>query len=359
MFRAPVDVVTGWLGSGKTTLVRRLLESPAGARVAVVVNELAGLDVDGRTLDGLDGVGRAVELAGGCLCCEVEESRLARALSALVDRVQPDLVVVETSGAADPGPTVSRLRDAGLTLDAVVALVDAEHGDRDLARPVGHAQVAAADFVLVNRVDLASIATVEALERHVVRINPRALLRRCVRADVDPALVFATGAGVLVRGDVRTAEATGRPAVTHDVEARAHRTPARLDPDRLHRVLATLPDAVHRAKGIARVPGSDLGLLFNAVRRRVEFEWLPRATSESRAVVVGEGLAREWPRIRAALEACESTTAPGQESSRPAAGGAGDSTAAAHGDSTSREGGESCPEPAGPALGGVRAGSAR
>lgn len=314
MFRAPVDVVTGWLGSGKTTLVRRLLASAAGTRIAVVVNELAGLDVDGRTLDSIEGVDRAIELAGGCLCCEIEESRLARALSALVDRVEPDLVVVETSGAADPRPTVARLRDAGLVLDAVISMVDAEHGSRDLSRPTGRAQVEAADFVLLNRVDLAEEGIPDRVERSVAALNPRALVQRCIRADVDPALVFATGAGVLARraSAALGPRSTGAEAsvVAHGVEARAHRTARRLDPERLQHVLRTLPEPVHRAKGIARVPGSELGLLFNAVRRRVEFEWLPRPAKESRAVVVGEAMALHWPAIVAALEDCETSDPP-------------------------------------------------
>ncbi len=309
MFRAPVDVVTGWLGSGKTTLVRRLLATPGGARVAVIVNEIAGLDVDGRTITGLDGVDRAVELAGGCLCCEVEETRLSRAVASLVDRVQPDLVVVETSGAADPGPAVGRLRDAGLTLDAVIAMVDAEHGGRDLGRPVGRAQVEAADFVLLNRVDLAGAVAVDSLARRIVRANPRALLRRCVRAAVDPALLFATGVRTLARAAEPTRASTVEPRragpVEHDVEARVHRTVRPVDPERFRAVLDALPPGVHRAKGILRVRESRLGLLFNAVRRRVEFEWLPFPVAESRAVVVGERLADDWPAIRDAFVACE------------------------------------------------------
>jgi len=307
VFRAPVDVVTGWLGSGKTTLVRRLLAAPGGARVAVLVNEIAGLDVDGRTIGALEGVDRAVELPGGCLCCEVEESRLARAVASLLDRVQPDLLVVETSGAADPGPTVARLLDAGLTLDAVIAMVDAEHGDRAIGRPVGRAQVAAADFVLLNRVDVAEPASVEVLERRIARENRRALVRRCVRAGVDPAVLFATGAAVLGRratGDVPAGAPSSVSAGEHDVEARSLRTPLRLDPGRLRSALEGLPEGVHRAKGIARVPGSEFGLLFNAVRRRVEFEWLPLPAAESRAVAVGESMDRDWPAIRAAILAC-------------------------------------------------------
>jgi G3E family GTPase len=307
VFRAPVDVVTGWLGSGKTTLVRRLLAAPGGARVAVLVNEIAGLDVDGRTIASLDGVDRAVELPGGCLCCEIEESRLARAVASLLDRVQPDLLVVETSGAADPGPTVARLLDAGLSLDAVIAMVDAEHGDRAIGRPVGRAQVASADFVLLNRVDLAEPASVEGLERRIVGENPRALVRRCVRAGVDPTLLFATGAAVLGRRPTAD-RPSGAPSAgsvgSHDVEARSLRTPLRLDPGRLRSVLEALPEGVHRAKGIARVPGSEFGLLFNAVRRRVEFEWLPMPAVESRAVAVGESMDRDWPAIRAAILDC-------------------------------------------------------
>lgn len=302
MFRAPVDVVTGWLGSGKTTLVRRLLATPAGARVAVIVNEIAGLDVDGEAIAGLDGVDRAVGLAGGCLCCEVEESRLARAVSSLLDRVQPDLVVVETSGAADPLPAIGRLRDAGLTLDAVIALVDAGNAELDLDRPVGRSQVEAADFVLLNRVDTADPAAIDRVERRISRSNPRALLRRCVRADVEPALLFATGARSALHGHVAFPRGG---AVAHEVEARAHCTKGRIDPDRLRSVLASLPAGVHRAKGIVAVPGSAFGLLFNSVRGRVEFEWLPFPARESRAVVVGEGLQRTWPAILAALEACE------------------------------------------------------
>lgn len=313
MFRAPVDVVTGYLGSGKTTLVRRLLGSPLGARVAVVVNEIAGLDVDGRVLRGLDGVDRAVELAGGCVCCEIEESRFARAIGTLLERVRPDLVVVETSGAAEPGATVARLRDAGLTLDAVVALLDAEHGDRVLDHPLGRAQVAGADFVVVNRVDLAAAAAVDALAARVGRENPRALVLRAIRAEVDPALLFATGAAALAAvAGVRPRPAADIGAVAgHGLEARVHRSQGRFSVEALVEVLEALPDSVHRAKGIVRVPGSEFGLLFNAVRRRVETEWLPFPVPESRAVVVGEDLAPLWEDLREALLGCEVAGDPG------------------------------------------------
>lgn len=305
VFRAPVDVVTGFLGSGKTTLIRRLLGAPSGRRVAVLVNELAGLDVDGRTLEGIAGVGRAVELEGGCICCEVSAARLGRAVESLLDRVRPDLVVLETSGAAEPGPAVERLREAGLTLDAVIAVVDAERAGDALDLPVGRAQVAAADIVLVNRVDLAAPGTEAGLDARLARLNPRAARLRAVRAGIDVDLLFATGVGRLARRE----ETAGPAAAPHGFEARTLCPAGRFDRGRLIAALAALPACAWRAKGIVRVADGELALLVNAVRGRVEAEWLPFPATASRLVVIGPGLAAGWPEVAGRLAACAAADA--------------------------------------------------
>lgn len=312
MFRAPVDVVTGFLGSGKTTLVRRLLSSPAGRRVAVIVNEVAALGIDGLTISGIDGVDRAVELAGGCICCEVSETRLARAVDALLGRVRPDLVVLETSGAADPAPVVARLRESGLVLDAVVAMVDAEYGGTVLSGELGRAQVAAADFVVVNRTDLAGPQQLAATEAALDAIAPRALRWRAVRADVDLDLLFATGMARLASragaGDRTNPMATGPGG--HGMETRSLRIEKPVELEVLLEALAGLPANVWRAKGIVPVRESRFPLLVNAVRGRVESEWLALASCGGRTVLVGTDLDAACDGIAARLGATRIGAAP-------------------------------------------------
>src|SRR5581483_11657657 len=122
---AVANVVTGFLGSGKTTLIRAALgRGLADRRVALIVNEVADVGIDGVALEGVN-VDRMLELPGGCICCTAG-SRFVLAVPETVDRVQPHLIVIETSGAAEPGPVGSELSLAGVRTDAVVTVVDAE-----------------------------------------------------------------------------------------------------------------------------------------------------------------------------------------------------------------------------------------
>ncbi|GIL73249.1 hypothetical protein Vretimale_4853 [Volvox reticuliferus] len=173
----PAVVITGFLGSGKTTLVQHILRNRGSLRIAVLVNEVGQLDVDSKLLNAKQGNAAlglpAVDLSGGCVCCARAED-LTAALREL--RVPPaaaasgpssssssfcqsssapcDYLLVETSGAADAGPLAEALMAAGYRLDAVVAVVDAEAGRQALEHPVAHAQISCADVVVLNKCDL-------------------------------------------------------------------------------------------------------------------------------------------------------------------------------------------------------------
>ena len=140
MHKIPVTVVTGFLGSGKTTLVRQLLKNNQGRRIAVLVNEFGEVGIDGEILracqvcDEEDAAvapqPQIVELANGCLCCTVQEEFLPTMQALLARREQIDAIVVETSGLALPKPLVQAFRwpeiRTGATVDGVITVVDGD-----------------------------------------------------------------------------------------------------------------------------------------------------------------------------------------------------------------------------------------
>jgi G3E family GTPase len=189
--KTPVALVTGYLGSGKTTLIRAMLESPALGETAVIVNELGEIGIDHAILRQVDE--RTVLLASGCVCCTLRGD-LADELRDLVDRRASGevprftRVVVETTGVADPAPILATLVSEPLVrnqyaLESVIATVDAQHG---LRGEESERQVAAADVLVVTKADLADPA---AVERSVGELNPVASVVRAVHGDVDPALL--------------------------------------------------------------------------------------------------------------------------------------------------------------------------
>ena len=192
MSRTPVALVTGCLGSGKTTLVRHLLGHPGMGETAVIVNELGEIGIDHAILRRVDE--RTVLLASGCICCTLRGD-LADELRDLVDRrdageVPPfRRVVVETTGLADPAPIVNTLLSEPLVrhqyvLETIVTTIDAQHG---LRGPESLRQAAAADLLVVTKVDLADGSSVEAEARS---LNPVAEVVQVVRGDIHPDRLF-------------------------------------------------------------------------------------------------------------------------------------------------------------------------
>src|SRR3989442_7396526 len=171
-----VDILTGFLGSGKTTLLGHVLaHGLRGKPVAVIMNEIGEVGIDGRVITGLANVEKMVELSSGCICCSIDDYRFDLAIQEIIETAKPHLVIIESTGLAEPEPLAYRVKNAGLGLDAVITVVDAANFERHLAESeVTRAQIEVADFVVVNKLDLVDAAAIRRVERRLARLNPRA-----------------------------------------------------------------------------------------------------------------------------------------------------------------------------------------
>jgi G3E family GTPase len=218
MSRIPVLVVSGYLGSGKTTLVRHLLADAQriGARVAVISNEFGELGIDAALLGSQSD--DYVELSGGCVCCKLSDA-LVETLQTLRERAQPDRIVIETSGVALPFETQLQLwRDPvrqWIADDVAIVVVNAEQiaAGRDLDDTFTQ-QVSSADFLLLNQIDRVPAAELPRLERELRKWEPDAPLLRGVHARVSPEILFPPDLAQ-VRAQRRAAGGVGTAAHGH------------------------------------------------------------------------------------------------------------------------------------------------
>jgi G3E family GTPase len=305
--RPPLVLLTGFLGAGKTTALNRVLGRQQRLRVGVIINELGRIDIDTRLIKSRSG--DVMELAGGCVCHEVRvQSELWAAIEEVNRRSRPDVVVLETTGIAEPWSILSGLEDLGDGAPAVAAgvvcVVDGEAGAAQLARhEEARAQVEAADRILLTKLDLAPAEAVVALHRELARRNPAA-----ERASF-PAGEEGTAALVPWLLDVRGAPRAARPhrhAHAHgQLTVVAYADPEPLLGEPLLAVIEGLGPALVRAKGFVHLAGDDRrGFLERAGARTGLAAGAPWAAGERRTelVLIGDNL--DADAIRRQLWAC-------------------------------------------------------
>ncbi|TSA29904.1 MAG: GTP-binding protein [Verrucomicrobiaceae bacterium] len=197
MDRTPVTILTGFLGAGKTTLLNRILTEEHGLRIAVIENEYGEVGIDHELVINADE--EIFEMNNGCICCTVRGD-LIRILGNLMKRREKfDLILIETTGLADPGPVVQTFfaddeMKEKLFVNAVVTLVDAKHillhlDDSSEARE----QIAFADVILLNKCDLVSSSDLDAIELRIRSMNALAKIHRTTNAGIEILKILDVG----------------------------------------------------------------------------------------------------------------------------------------------------------------------
>lgn len=325
--RVPCTVVTGFLGAGKTTLIRHLIENLDGKRVAIIVNEFGDVGVDGDVLKGC-GIESCpeeniIELANGCICCTVADDFVPAIDQILAREPRVDHILIETSGLALPKPLIQAFQwpavKARVTVDGVVAVVDglalaegrvaddheALEAQRQADDSIDHDnpveevfedQIACADMIVLTKSDLLGSDGLSTARERVAAHLPRAVkIVVSANGTVDPAVLI--GLGLAVEDDIENRKTHHDDELDHehdDFDSFVVELSSVTDAEELARKIAATAEAenVLRIKGFVDVANKPMRLQVQAVGSRVNHyfdrAWTPGEKRESRLVVIGE-----------------------------------------------------------------------
>jgi len=325
--KVPVTVVTGFLGAGKTSLIRHLMQNPGGKRLAVVVNEFGDVGVDGDILKSCAipncPAENIMELANGCICCTVADDFIPTIEALMALEPAPDHILIETSGLALPKPLLKAFDwpdiRAKITVDGVIALADAEavaagrfapdvaavDAQRAADESLDHEtplsevfedQICCADIILLTKPDLAGTDGVARAKSVIAALAPRPLpVVEVAEGVVDPRVILGLEAAAEDDLAARPSHHDGHDDHEHDdFDSVVVPIPDVADPSDLVRRIERLAKErnILRIKGYANVTGKPMRLLVQAVGARVRHQfdrpWRPDEPRLGRLVVIAE-----------------------------------------------------------------------
>ena len=290
--RTPITLITGPLGSGKTTLLRHILEV-LPQKLAILMNEFGEIAIDSQIIEGKNI--RIADLGGGCVCCSLL-GEFELAVTEVIDTVHPDLIVVETTGVAEPEALMFDIQEnvPRVRLDGVVTVADADAMVRyPRLGHTGRVQIEAADIILLNKADLVAAEQLAEVSAQLRQLNEAAVILPTQRCRVDPDVLF---------GLSRTREVSPPKHRHHPgIESFSYVSAVTLTRQCFEAFVENLNPAIVRAKGFVRFPEGTY--LFNYVAGRWDLEAFPEKPTT--LVFIGEHAMRHEAAVFEALKRCE------------------------------------------------------
>lgn len=289
MPKTPISIIAGFLGAGKTTLLRRLIDT-LDRKFAIIMNEFGEIGIDTQIIKGKNV--NVAEIAGGCVCCSLT-GEFHEAIKEVIQKYQPEIIIVETTGVAEPDGLVLDISEQmpEVTVDSVITVADADAIARfpEMGR-TGRVQIEMGDIILLNKIDLVNEAQRVEIKTKIRGFNKKAPIIETTRCEVDIDILFGLEVEHLIK-KIHTH--------TLSIESFTYSFPKPVARERFEEALLKLPPQVYRLKGFVPFIEDDTYLV-NYVAGRWELE--PTTQQNPTLVFIGENVGASKQQIITLLE---------------------------------------------------------
>ncbi|WP_078146819.1 MULTISPECIES: CobW family GTP-binding protein [Exiguobacterium] len=305
----PVQLVTGFLGAGKTTYMNRLLAA-TDEKICLIVNELGAINIDEQLIVKMDQ--EQIELSNGCICCSIQND-LSKTFYQLAAKQETfNRVIIETTGVADPAPIIQTIYydeylRQNFKMNAILTVVDASQMDRELFKEGIH-QIAYADLILLNKIDLVSSDELDQARRRIEQLNPTVRIVETIQTEGDYELLENTFQ--LSRVDEqKLSQLTETSESVSSLRAITLSAERPLSRERVTRyvreVLMHYEDAMYRMKAIVRLQDEECKFVIQATNQLMGATFANEMHEGDRSVFVWIGKELDQDALARGLKACE------------------------------------------------------
>ena len=286
--KVPISIISGYLGAGKTTLLKNILKN-SKEKIAVIMNEFGEIDIDSKIIKGKNV--NIAELAGGCVCCSLT-GEFELAVNEVIEKYKPDLIIVETTGLAEPDALIFDIENElpQLKLDSIIALVDSEAFFKFPLGKTGKIQIEMADIILLNKIELIDNKTIIKLENEIKKLNSKAVILKTKFADIDLDLLFGTYSKKSLNKNNHNH--------TENIDFFSFETDKNIDKNKFEDFIKKLPKEIYRAKGFIKL--NNKFYLFNFVAQKYSLDEFK--TDKTQLVFIGEKIKKYEKKIKIDLK---------------------------------------------------------